>query len=155
MRRPAALKRMETRRRAALRRASSADGTARAVSARAMTGFEAVRVLENKRKVCVIGQPGIGKTRGGLAYTLQLLLARGEGVLRVSYKTQQAHLFLRRATGDGYAVWQCAASLWSQSVLVSDTELFVLIDRDSHLACQSFYAYLPRALHEGVPGSPW
>ena len=41
-----------------------------------------VDVPDTKRRVTVVGQPGIGKTRGGLAYTLQLLLWRGEAVIR-------------------------------------------------------------------------
>ena len=90
--------------------------------------IEAVQDSSSKRSVFVVGHPGIGKTRGGLAYTLQELLSRGEAVMRVGYKTNKAHLFLPRKNGDGYTVWLGKAEAWSSSRLVDESNLFVLID---------------------------
>ena len=62
----------------------------------------AVKTVANPRnfsKVTVVGQAGIGKTRGGLAYTLQLLLWRGEVATRVGFKNNKAYLFLPDAEG--------------------------------------------------------
>ena len=70
----------------------------------------------------------MGKTRGGLAYTLQELLSRGEAVVRVGYKTNQAHLFLPGKECGEYSVWQGKAADWSRSLVVAQPDLFVLID---------------------------
>jgi hypothetical protein len=63
------------------------------------------------------GHPGIGKTRGALAYTLQELLWRGEAVIRVGYKDNNcAYLFLPGMddTDDSsgtYSVWRDTAKI--------------------------------------------
>ena len=79
-------------------------------------------------RVAVVGHPGIGKTRGGLAYTLQELLWRGEVVMRVGYKMGDVHLFVPDEEGQ-YRVW-CSADtdIWAKSVLAGDVRTFVLID---------------------------
>jgi hypothetical protein len=51
-------------------------------------------VVSQTSLVLGTGQPGIGKTRGVLAYTLQELLHRGEAVMRVGYKQDCLYLFL-------------------------------------------------------------
>ena len=86
-----------------------------------------VDVPDTKRKMTVVGQAGIGKTRGGLAYTLQLLLWRGEAVIRAGYKNQKAYLFLPDAKGE-YRVWETEAKLWGSSRLARDIRTYVLID---------------------------
>jgi hypothetical protein len=80
-----------------------------------------------KRKVTVVGQAGIGKTRGGLAYTLQELLWRGEAVMRVGYKDEVTYLFLPGKDGV-YKVWRTASSEWSRSRLAADKRTYALID---------------------------
>jgi len=94
----------------------------------AQLAIAAVSDPTSKRKVVVVGQPGIGKTRGGLTYTLQLLLARGDAVMRVSYKTNEVHLFLPQGEGRRYRAWQSSASQWSESMLLQARSLYVLID---------------------------
>jgi hypothetical protein len=94
----------------------------------ARLAIAAVRDPNSKPKVVVVGQPGIGKTRGGLAYTLQELLAQGEAVMRVGYKTNEVHLFLPQGDGKRYTAWQCPASQWSESDIVRESDLYVLID---------------------------
>ena len=79
------------------------------------------------------GHPGIGKTRGALAYTLQELLWRGEAVMRVSYKNMFAVLFLPgKSVAHDYRVWSCRAEEWMLSNLCGKfgkpSSLFVLID---------------------------
>ena len=81
----------------------------------------------SRRKVTVVGQAGIGKTRGGLAYTLQELLWRGEAVLRVGYKNKQALLFLPGQHG-AYKVWEADSSVWSSSRLAANAQVYALID---------------------------
>ena len=81
----------------------------------------------NKPKVTVVGQAGIGKTRGGLAYNLQLLLWRGEAVMRVGYKDEMVFLFLPDEHGV-YKVWRTGSSTWSDSELAKDARTYVLID---------------------------
>jgi hypothetical protein len=55
--------------------------------------------VEAKGLVLVAGHPGTGKTRGGLTYTLQQLLWRGEAVLRVGYKDGRVYAFLPNEKG--------------------------------------------------------
>ena len=81
----------------------------------------------NKRKVTCVGQAGIGKTRGGLAYNLQLLLWCGEAVMRVGYKNDKAFLFLPDEHGV-YKVWRTDSSAWSLSELAKDARTYALID---------------------------
>ena len=81
----------------------------------------------NPPKVTVVGQAGIGKTRGGLAYNLQLLLWRGEAVMRVGYKDKMTFLFLPDEDGV-YKVWQTNSSTWSLSQLAADARTYALID---------------------------
>ena len=81
----------------------------------------------NPPKVTVVGQAGIGKTRGGLTYTLQQLLWRGEAVIRVGYKDEKAFLFLPDEDGV-YKVWRTKASAWSDSELAADARTYALID---------------------------
>jgi hypothetical protein len=78
----------------------------------AQLAIKAVRDPESKGKVVVIGQPGIGKTRGGLTYTLQLLLAEGKAVMRVGYKTNEVHLFLPRRGQKGHTTFRGKADEW-------------------------------------------
>jgi hypothetical protein len=82
----------------------------------------------SKPKVVVIGQPGIGKTRGGLAFTLQLLLAEGKAVMRVGYKANTVHLFLPRQDQSGYTVFISEAHQWSGSLLAQAIDMYVLMD---------------------------
>ena len=81
----------------------------------------------NPPKVTVVGQAGIGKTRGGLAYNLQLLLWRGEAVMRVGYKDEKTFLFLPDKHGL-YKVWRTDSSTCSLSELAKDARTYVLID---------------------------
>ncbi|MDE0896910.1 MAG: hypothetical protein OSB10_10045, partial [Planctomycetota bacterium] len=81
----------------------------------------------NPPKVTCVGQAGIGKTRGGLAYNLQLLLWRGEAVMRVGYKDEMVFLFLPDEDGV-YKVWRTDSSAWSISVLAKDARTYALID---------------------------
>lgn len=81
----------------------------------------------NPPKVTVVGQAGIGKTRGGLAYNLQLLLWRGEAVMRVGYKDKMTFLFLPDEHGV-YKVWRTRSSTWSDSELAADARTYALID---------------------------
>jgi len=94
----------------------------------AQLAIAAVSDPTSKPKVVVVGQPGIGKTRGGLTYTLQLLLAQGEAVMRVSYKTNEVHLFLPHGPNRSYTVWRSTASQWSESMLLQAHNLYALID---------------------------
>ena len=81
----------------------------------------------SKRKVTCVGQAGIGKTRGGLAYNLQLLLWCGEPVMRVGYKNDKTFLFLPDEHGV-YKVWLSHSSAWSLSRLAQDARTYALID---------------------------
>ena len=94
----------------------------------ASLAIEAVQHRDSNGKVVVVGQAGIGKTRGGLAYTLQALLYQGKAVLRVGFKDNWAHLFLPQKGSTGYTVWRCKAQVWSMSLLVDEPDIFVLID---------------------------
>ena len=67
--------------------------------ATARLAIATIDVPDTKPRVTVVGQAGIGKTRGGLAYTLQLLLWRGEVATRVGFKNNKAYLFLPDAEG--------------------------------------------------------
>ena len=49
----------------------------------------------SKSKVVVVGQPGIGKTRGCLTAIIQELLSRGHDVLRVGFKNGAVYWFSR------------------------------------------------------------
>lgn len=55
--------------------------------------------LKKITRVAVIGHPGIGKTRGSLTYTLQILLSRDEAVLRVRYNQILVCAFLSNEKG--------------------------------------------------------
>jgi hypothetical protein len=77
--------------------------------------------------VTCVGQAGTGKTRGGLAYTLQELLWRGDAVMRVGYKDRMVFLFLPDEHGV-YKVWSTKSSVWSLSRLVDDKRTYALID---------------------------
>jgi hypothetical protein len=77
------------------------------------------------------GHPGIGKTRGALAYTLQELLCRGEAVMRVGYKDESVYLFLPFTGPNGtntYRVWCGVAESWYISLFASQKMVFALID---------------------------
>ena len=90
----------------------------------------AVKTVDDPRnfpKVTVVGQAGIGKTRGGLAYTLQLLLWRGEVVIRAGYKDNKGYMFVPDAEGK-YRVWRTKASSWADSELAADIRAYALID---------------------------
>jgi hypothetical protein len=76
------------------------------------------------RKVTVVGQAGID---GGLAYTLQELLWRGEAVMRVGYKDRKTYLFLSDEDGE-YKVWETVSSEWPRSRLAGDKRTYALID---------------------------
>jgi len=91
-------------------------------------GTSLVPHLKHSR-VAVVGHPGIGKTRGTLAYTLQELLWRGEVVMRVGYKGKVVHLFVPDEDGN-YCVWwaDIASISWASSVFAHDVRTFVLID---------------------------
>ena len=81
----------------------------------------------NFPRVTVIGQPGIGKTRGGLTYVLEELLWRGEAVLRVGHKDAKAYLFLPDENGK-YRVWRTSADDWNRSEVAADRGAYALID---------------------------
>jgi hypothetical protein len=89
--------------------------------------LDAVDNPKKMRKVTVVGQAGIGKTRGGLAYTLQELLWRGEAVMRVGYKDRKTYLFLSDEDGE-YKVWETVSSEWPRSRLAGDKRTYALID---------------------------
>ena len=109
-------------------RAQPATITRREQRHMARLAIEAVsNLMESKHKVIVTGQPGCGKTRGGLAYTLQELLSQRQAVMRVGHKSNEAFLFLPAADGS-YTVWEGAAENWRSSLLVREDELFVLMD---------------------------
>jgi len=88
----------------------------------------AIGLLGVCKRVAVVGHPGIGKTRGSLAYTLQELLWRGEVVMRVGYKNNMVYAFVPDEHGT-YRVWRhTPARQWDMSVLAADPRAFVLID---------------------------
>ena len=65
----------------------------------ARLAIAAVQTLKSKGKVVVVGQPGIGKTRGGLPYILQELLSQGKAVIVVAFQTDALYLFLPQKEG--------------------------------------------------------
>ena len=90
----------------------------------------AIETIANPRnfsRVTVIGQPGIGKTRGGLNYALGELLWRGEAVLRVGHKDGKAYLFLPDENGE-HRVWVTTAEDWNRSRVAADKRAYALID---------------------------
>lgn len=93
----------------------------------AMLCLETSLNATKKNLVLGTGQPRIGKTREALSYTLQELLWRGEAVMRVGYKDNAAFLFLPQEDGS-YKVWREKAKSWSNSDIVDDDDMFVLID---------------------------
>ena len=88
---------------------------------------EALDLLNSTTLVVVTGQPGIGKTRGGLTYAHQELLWRGEAVLRVGYKDNSVYAFLPNEDGV-YEVWESRASIWSMSDIAALSDAYALID---------------------------
>ena len=86
-----------------------------------------VREVEARRNVAVIGHPGTGKTRGGLTYALQILLSRGEAVLRVGYKEELVYAFLPNDYCI-YEVWRCKAESWTLSLVADETTAYALLD---------------------------
>ena len=85
-----------------------------------------------KKLVIGTGQPGIGKTRGALYFSLKTLLWHGFVVLRVSYNSGLVHLFLPDRHGV-YHVWEGSAFEWMMSTVASKPKgVFALIDPPEH-----------------------
>ena len=88
---------------------------------------DALDLLNSTKLVVVAGQPGIGKTRGGLTYAHQELLWRGEAVLRVGYKERTVYAFLPNEEGV-YEVWEASAEDWHRSRIARREDAYALID---------------------------
>jgi hypothetical protein len=52
------------------------------------------------RRVAIVGNPGIGKSRGAMMFTLQLLLVERATVVLLAYKKERAYLFVLVPNGD-------------------------------------------------------
>ena len=87
----------------------------------------ALDLVDSEMLVVVTGQPGIGKTRGGLTYAHQELLWRGEAVLRVGYKEGTVYAFLPNEDGV-YEVWRTNANKWANSEIAALSDAYALID---------------------------
>ena len=92
----------------------------------------ALAELETGRRTYVVGQPGIGKTRGGLSYALMELLADGAVVARLNCKSGIALLFVPIPDDNGltvsYRIWQTEINLWDSSALRLDPRMICLVD---------------------------
>lgn len=87
----------------------------------------ALSALESEFRVCVTGQPRIGKTRGPMMYALQKLLHLKAAVMYVGYKSIEAVLFLPDENGT-YRAWTSTASSFVSSWSTFDERLVALID---------------------------
>ncbi|KAJ8600955.1 hypothetical protein CTAYLR_006310 [Chrysophaeum taylorii] len=88
----------------------------------------AIDATESSKDVIVVGDPGIGKTRGSMFFAMQELLAQNKTVMRVGFKESKIILFKPGAPGN-YEVWvRSGASTWDVTDAASDPEAFVLID---------------------------
>ena len=96
-----------------------------------LTGLPvAKRALDRVRtggSAFVVGQPGIGKTRGLLSYALMELLADGAAVVRLNYKRNEALLFYPDEKGT-YEVWCTSLQQWELSKMHNDKRLVCLVD---------------------------
>ncbi|KAJ8613161.1 hypothetical protein CTAYLR_007532, partial [Chrysophaeum taylorii] len=88
----------------------------------------AIDATESSKDVIVVGDPGIGKTRGSMFFAMQELLAKNKTVMRVGFKESKIILFKPGAQGK-YEVWvRSDASTWLGTDVANDPEAFVLID---------------------------
>ncbi|KAJ1404627.1 hypothetical protein B484DRAFT_437103 [Ochromonadaceae sp. CCMP2298] len=101
--------------------------TRRDLRVTARLAIDTVTRPKKKPRMTCVGQAGTGKTRGGLAYTLQELLWRGEAVMRVGYKDDMTYLFLPNE-GGLYKVWSTNCDYWHLSKLKDDERTYALID---------------------------
>ncbi|KAJ8601454.1 hypothetical protein CTAYLR_010057 [Chrysophaeum taylorii] len=76
----------------------------------------AIDATDYRKDVIVVGDPGIGKTRGSMFFAMQELLAQNKTVMRVGFKDEEIILFQPSAQGK----YEVDAR--------SDPEAFVLID---------------------------
>ncbi|KAJ8611555.1 hypothetical protein CTAYLR_007721 [Chrysophaeum taylorii] len=88
----------------------------------------AIEAANDRGDVIVVGDPGTGKTRGSMFFTMQELLAANKTVMRVGFKESEIILF--RPNNEGkYEVWtRQDAWTWRNTNVSSDPEAFVLID---------------------------
>ena len=85
----------------------------------------------SKSKVVVVGQPGIGKTRGCLTAIIQELLSRGHDVLRVGLKNGSVYWFKPRPGNPiTYTVWECTKSIyeWNKTAVARRENTVAVID---------------------------
>ncbi|KAJ8612389.1 hypothetical protein CTAYLR_009636, partial [Chrysophaeum taylorii] len=88
----------------------------------------AIDATESSSDVIVVGDPGIGKTRGSMFFAMQELLAQNKTVMRVGFKDEEIILFQPSAQGK-YEVWtRGRADIWHGALAARDPEAFVLID---------------------------
>ncbi|KAJ8605740.1 hypothetical protein CTAYLR_007641, partial [Chrysophaeum taylorii] len=88
----------------------------------------AIDATESSKDVIVVGDPGIGKTRGSMFFAMQELLAQNKTVMRVGFKDEEIILFQPSAQGK-YEVWtRGRADIWHGALAARDPEAFVLID---------------------------
>ncbi|KAJ8601450.1 hypothetical protein CTAYLR_009752 [Chrysophaeum taylorii] len=88
----------------------------------------AIDATDYRKDVIVVGDPGIGKTRGSMFFAMQELLAQNKTVMRVGFKDEEIILFQPSAQGK-YEVWtRGRADIWHGALAARDPEAFVLID---------------------------
>ncbi|KAJ8605739.1 hypothetical protein CTAYLR_007640, partial [Chrysophaeum taylorii] len=127
----------------------------------------AIDATYKRRHVIVVGDPGIGKTRGSMFFAMQELLAQNKTVMRVGFKDEEIILFQPSAQGK-YEVWtRGRADIWHDAFAARDREAFVLIDppekrpyqdtaecRTIKFASNNANEHYPNAPH-GLPVPTW
>lgn len=87
----------------------------------------AIQCTDEKKKVVVVGQPGIGKTRSTMTVTLAALLQQGRAVARLNYKENEVWTFLPQPDGS-YRSFLCSLGDYPSSTIFRQPNLFTLAD---------------------------
>ena len=96
----------------------------------ARASVDAVLDKRSNGKAVVVGQPGTGKSRGGITATIQELMFRGYNVLRVGYKDGKVYHFKPGDDSEQYTVrlLEGDISQWANSRPAKDPNTVAVID---------------------------